>query len=206
MYRTKQIKIGSVSTSEIELRDLIKAWIAISLAFGIFLFFRLYLGSFYSAVIISSLTVGIGFLFHELGHKLMAQRYGCFAEFRSFNQMLILAIILALIPPHFVFAAPGAVMISGPVGKRRNGKISAAGPAVNLVLALLFLGLSFAYPNGILKVISYYGFIINTWLALFNMLPFGNFDGKKILVWNKAVYGVMVGIAILFMFMQGVVR
>lgn len=203
MYRAKQIKLGSISTSEIELKDLIKAWIAISIAFGILLS-RFYGAGLYAAVIISSLTVGIGFLFHELGHKLMAQRYGCFAEFRSFDQMLILAVFMSFFG--FVFAAPGAVMISGPVGTRRNGKISAAGPGVNLILALLFLAVSFTYPNGILKVISYYGFMINTWLALFNMIPFGNFDGRKILVWNKAVYGLMVGVAVILMFLQGVVK
>lgn len=202
MYKVKQIKVGSILTSEVELRDLAKAWIAISLAFGIILSGRT---SLYSAIIISSLTVGVGFLFHELGHKLMAQKYGCFAEFRSFDQMLVLAVIMALFF-RVVFAAPGAVMISGPVGKRRNGKISAAGPAVNLVLALLFFALLFVFVDGILKDISYYGFMINTWLALFNMLPFGNFDGRKILVWNKAVYGVMVGVAVVFMFMQGVAR
>ncbi len=203
MYRTKQIRLGNISTSEIELRDLIKAWIAISLAFGILLF-RFYGLSLYSAVIISSLTVGVGFLFHELGHKIMAQRYGCFAEFRSFDQMLILAILMSFFG--FIFAAPGAVMISGPVGRKRNGKISMAGPSVNIILALLFLALSFADFGGILKIILYYGFMINTWLALFNMIPFGNFDGRKILVWNKAAYGFMVGIAVVLMFMQGVVR
>ena len=203
MYKAKQIKLGSISTSETELKDLIKAWAAISLAFGILLF-KSYSTSFYSAIIISSLTVGIGFLFHELGHKIVAQKYGCFAEFRSFDQMLVLAVIMSFFG--FVFAAPGAVMISGPVGRRRNGKISMAGPAVNLILALLFLAISFFYPNGIFKVISYYGFMINTWLALFNMIPFGNFDGKKILVWNKLVYGVMVGVAVILMFTQGVLR
>ena len=203
MYKAKQIKLGSISTSETELKDLIKAWLAISLAFGILLFSS-YKASLYSAVIISSLTVGVGFLFHELGHKIVAQKYGCFAEFRSFDQMLVLAVIMSFFG--FVFAAPGAVMISGPVGRRRNGKISVAGPAVNLILALLFLAISFFYPNGIFRVISYYGFMINTWLALFNMIPFGNFDGKKILVWNKLVYGVMVGVTVILMFMQGVVR
>ena len=34
---------------------------------------------------------------------------------------------------------------------------------------------------GVIKLISYYGFIINTWLGLFNLIPFWMFDGKKIL-------------------------
>src|SRR3989344_6422034 len=189
LYWPKQVKIANILTSEIELRDLAKAWIAISIAFAVVMTQPLS-GQFlskqlYANFIIASLTVGVGFLLHELAHKFVAQRYGCFAEFRASNFFLLLAIVMSF--SGFVFAAPGAVMISGPVGVRRNGKISVAGPAVNLILALLFLAISFFYPNGIFRVISYYGFMINTWLALFNMIPFGNFDGKKILVWNKLV-------------------
>ncbi|MBL7054326.1 hypothetical protein ISS05_01045 [Candidatus Woesearchaeota archaeon] len=200
MNHTKQIKIGNILTSEIEIRDLIKAWIAISIAFGILIAGTIFSIKFYSSFIIASLTVGVGFLFHELGHKIVAQHYGCFAEFRAFNQMLILAIIMSFFG--FIFAAPGAVMISGPVGKKRNGKISLAGPAVNVVLAVLFLAFLLSNPEGIIKTIAFYGFLINTWLALFNMIPFGNFDGAKILRWNKTVYGVFVFFVLVLMFMQ----
>ncbi|MEK6892261.1 MAG: metalloprotease, partial [Nanoarchaeota archaeon] len=82
--------MGSISTSEAELRDILKAWVAVSIAFGIILSTSIL--DFYSKFVIASLTVGIGFLFHELGHKIVAQRYGCFAEFRSFDKMLLLAI------------------------------------------------------------------------------------------------------------------
>jgi len=134
--QAKQIYIGKINTSDTEIRDLIKAWIAISFAFAIVLRGGIGL-SFYQVFIVSAITVGTGFLLHELGHKIVAQRYGCFAEFRSFDQMLVLAVIMSFFG--FVFAAPGAVMISGPVGVRRNGKISAAGPIVNLAFSLLSL-------------------------------------------------------------------
>ncbi len=198
----RQIKIGPVSTSEAELKDLIKAWIAISIAFGILLSgASIFSAKFYSSFVVASLSVGIGFIFHEMGHKLMAQRYGCFAEFRSSNLMLLLAVMMSFLG--FVIAAPGAVMIAGPVGKRRNGKISAVGPAMNIAVALLFLAILLIPPTGILKQIAYYGFLINTWLALFNMLPLWNFDGKKILQWNKIVYAVMILIALSLMLLQG---
>jgi Zn-dependent protease len=115
--------------------------------------------------------------------------------------MLILAVIMAYFAG-IVFAAPGAVMISGPVGVKRNGKISAAGPGVNLILALVFLWFLLMSPEGILKIIAFYGFFINSWLALFNLIPIGNFDGRKVLRWNKTVYGVMVAIAFGLMFLQ----
>ena len=198
------IKIGRINTSEQELKDLLKAWIAISLAFAIAMSNSIFSSGIYAKFIIASLTVGIGFLFHELGHKFVAQKYGCFAEFRSFDNMLLLAIAMSFFG--FIFAAPGAVMISGHVNKKRNGKISAAGPIVNLILASIFLALIFIEMPKLFNSIAYYGFVINSWLALFNMIPFWLFDGYKILRWNKVVYGIIVNTAFLFMLLQNLVR
>lgn len=200
----KQFKIGNILTSEIEIKDLIKAWVAISIAFAIVMRGSFLNLNFYSSFIIASLTVGVGFLLHELGHKFVAQRYGCFAEFRAFDKFLILAIIMSFFG--FVIAAPGAVMINGPVGIRRNGKISVAGPVVNLLLALFFISILLIPPTGIIKTIAIYGFLINSWLALFNMIPFGNLDGAKVLRWNKAVYALVVLVALTFMFLQNFFR
>lgn len=193
MNSNRQLKIWAISTSRIELVDILKAWIAVSIAFGILLSSST--SDFFSKFIIASLTVGIGFLFHELGHKIVAQRYGCSAEFRSFDSMLLLAIGMSFFG--FVFAAPGAVMISGRVTIPRNGKISAAGPLVNIALALVFLALGFAGLPKLFKDVSTYGFIINSWIALFNMIPAGMFDGRKILKWSKPAYGSIVGAAVL---------
>ena len=136
MQPGRQIYIGNINTSETEIKDLAKAWIAISIAFALVLRHDIGL-AFYQVLLISSITVGMGFLLHELGHKFVAQRYGCFAEFRSFDRMLLLAVIMSFFG--FVFAAPGAVMIAGKVDTRKNGIISVAGPVVNLILAVAFL-------------------------------------------------------------------
>ena len=204
LHIKKQIKIGNINTSETEIRDIIKAWAAISVAFAILLSKPIFSADFYEKFIIASLTVGIGFLFHEMGHKITAQRYGCFAEFRSFDNMLILAIAMSFFG--IIFAAPGAVMISGHVSKPKNGKISAAGPVVNLILALIFLALTFINLPNLFKTIAYYGFIINSWLALFNMIPFWLFDGYKILKWNKIVYASIVSFAFMLMLLQNIIK
>ncbi len=199
-YNQRQIRLGSISTSEREIKDIIKAWVAISIAFAVVLSKSVLSPDFYAKFVIASLTVGIGFLFHEMGHKVLAQRYGCFAEFRSFDNMLLLAIAMSFFG--FVFAAPGAVMISGRVNKRRNGRISAAGPIVNLALALVFLALAFMHLPKLFKDVAYYGFVINSWLALFNMIPFWLFDGYKVIKWSRLAYGSIVAVAFVFMLAQ----
>ncbi len=198
LHPQRKILIGSISTSEHELRDIAKAWVLVSVAFAILL--KNSIGSFSLSFLMAFLTVGVGFLLHELAHKLVAQHYGCFAEFRAFDFYLWMAVLMSFFG--FVFAAPGAVFITGPVGLRRNGMISAAGPITNIILALVFFAIWFLGAEGWGAQVAYYGFYINSWLALFNMLPFWNFDGAKIWPWNKLVYIAVAGIAAILMFMQ----
>ncbi len=200
MLSTK--RLFGFPTSTKELQDISRAWLAISIAFAIMLgrdhlFTRL----FVLDIIFAAITVGLGFLLHELAHKIVALHYGCVAEFRAYSNMLLLMIVLAFFG--FVFAAPGAVVIDGPVGIRRNGKISAAGPATNIVLAFLFLGLAKSTSSSLGISIGNYGFMINSWLALFNLIPIWNLDGRKVLNWSKPVYALMVIISLLLVFFDG---
>jgi len=192
-----------ISTSKIEIRDLLKAWLVVSLAFAIVLsggLNGLINANFLFMIIVSLIAVGTGFLLHELAHKITAQRYGCFAEFRSFDQMLLLALAMSFFG--FVFAAPGAVMINGYVTRERNGKISLAGPLTNLFLALIFLSLYIIIDLALFRTITFYGFLINSWLGLFNLIPFGNFDGTKISRWSKKVYIPVLIFAIILVFIS----
>ena len=199
------IKIGKIKTSRTEIVDIVKAWLALSLAFAF-----IYSGAsilngglekafslnFAVVFIISLFTAGLGFLLHELAHKFVAQHYGCAAEFRAWDQLLYLAVGLAVFIG-FIFAAPGAVMISGMVTRKENGIISVAGPATNYVLAMLFLGLLWLFPQRGNIFIT--GFSINIWLGLFNLIPFGPLDGKKVFYWNKLVRGGMLLFGVLFL-------
>ena len=182
--------------------ELLKAWVAISLAFAIVLNKNIFSSSFILTLLLAGLTVGVGFLAHELAHKIVAQRYGCYAEFRAFNGMLILAVLMSFFG--FVFAAPGAVFISGYVNIEKNGKISLSGPLINSILATLFLILGITISTGFWSEVFGYGFMINSWLALFNMIPVWNLDGTTILRWSKTVYFSMVIICIGF-FIAGMI-
>ena len=194
-YRLKSPnRIFGIPTSKIEIYDLITAWIIISLAFAIAFSGLNFNNAFIINVLIAGLTVGIGFLLHELSHKIIAQQYGCWAEFRADRQMLFLALLMSIFG--FVFAAPGAVLIAGRVRRDANGKISVAGSLMNLFLAAGFLIIGFLYHSPVISQISKYGFLINVWLGLFNMLPFWIFDGKKVWDWNKIVWGAVVVLAV----------
>jgi Zn-dependent protease len=184
-----------------EIKDLVKAWAVISLAFTIVMVGIRFSTDFIMGFFVAALTVGTGFVAHELGHKFVAQHYGCFAEFRAYNNMLLAALIMSFFG--FIFAAPGAVMIMGNIDRIRNGRISAAGPFMSLSIASIFLILAFAAP---LRVIWIYGFIINSWIALFNLIPVPPFDGGKIYKWNKPAYIGMIIIAATFMFLQYIIR
>ena len=127
-----------------------------------------------------------GFFLHEMGHKFTAQRYGCWAEFRVWSTGLLIALVTAT--AGFLFAAPGAVYIAGAVDIKRNGKISLAGPMTNLAVASIFTVGAILAPSPTLYFVLLSIAFLNTFLGLFNMLPFPPLDGSKVLKWSKAAY------------------
>jgi Zn-dependent protease len=148
---------------------------------------------------ISFVAVGLGFILHELGHKVVAQRFGFLSEFRRWDYGLILGLLT--VPLGFMFFAPGAVYF-GYYGRmvtvEEEGKISLAGPVVNIILALIFLAsilfirpslsLSNAGTMYIVLLTLVLGFNVNSYLALFNLLPIPPLDGSKIVQWNLPIY------------------
>jgi Zn-dependent protease len=170
---------------------------------------------FFIFMTLSLVTVGAGFVLHEMGHKVAAIYYGAYARFQMWTQGLVFMIITALWG--FLFAAPGAVYIYAPnITKRENGIISITGPIVNFLIMLIFFAFSFLMPrnlyfsfdlsflrflfvNGAFEVWRF-GAYINFILAMFNMLPVFPLDGSKIFGWSKLAW---VGF-LAFMFFVGV--
>ena len=184
----KNITPRKFGFSEIEKKHILKSWVAVSLAFAIA--FSPY-PNFMTSLIVSALTIGFAFVLHEVAHKYLAIKYRCNAEFRANNNMLVLMLIVSLFG--IIFAAPGAVQISGHVTKDKYGKIALAGPMTNLVLALIFLVILLSGLGNFSLTLFRFGFLINAWIALFNMIPLLGFDGHKILSWNKNVfYAVLI--------------
>jgi Zn-dependent protease len=126
------------------------------------------------------------FLTHEMAHKITAQRCGLWAEFRLTTWGFVLTLISVFTP--FRLISPGAVMISGPAKRDDIGKISIAGPIINIAFSLA--ALSAAYITTSLSYIVVFLWIasFNAFIAVFNLIPFGILDGLKIYNWNKAVW------------------
>lgn len=149
----------------------------------------------------SLIAVGLGFLFHELMHRSVARKFGCFAEYRMWLWALALALILSFASRgEFVFAAPGAVYItpmtlspyvSAKQMQKIYGLISLSGPIANMILAFVFYLMSNIQVNWFLTVVSKMGFTVNLWLAAFNLIPLPPFDGSKVIKWNPVIWSVI---------------
>ncbi len=141
-----------------------------------------------SMMAVFALIMVASFLTHEIGHKIIAQRRGLWAEFRLTTWGAVLTFASVFLPIRMI--APGAMMISGSLQNKDDlVKISIAGPITNLIYSCLFLGLAFTLPVtfawGSLLLFAAY---LNAFMAVFNLLPFGILDGYKIFNLNKKIW------------------
>ncbi|HII39271.1 TPA: site-2 protease family protein [Candidatus Micrarchaeota archaeon] len=174
-----------------EIKELVLSVVVITLAFTMANWVRNQnLADLPPLFLISLISVGTGFVFHELAHRAVARHYGAFATFKAWTTGLALALMTSVFG--MVFAAPGAVYIFGRhLSLEQNGKISLAGPAVNLLLAIIFLAI-FMFSrsmDSLIPAIAGSAFTINAWLGLFNMIPIYPLDGQKILAWSPIAWG-----------------
>ncbi|MBU1197983.1 site-2 protease family protein [Candidatus Micrarchaeota archaeon] len=182
-----------MKTDYVEILHIVVSVITISIAFSLFS------GQFWLILI----TLGLGFVLHELAHKFVAQGYGAIAYYRAWTFGLVLALVLAVVTGGgFVFAAPGAVMIHGPhLTRSQNGKIAIAGAMMNFFLALGFIMLGTLTQY---RELAYWGAYINAFLGAFNLIPIYPLDGQKVKAWNPLWWSVaaviLFGLLISIMF------
>ncbi|OYR57799.1 metalloprotease [Halorubrum halodurans] len=190
-------RIGGLYFSGTELRDLLLAWLALGVAFTLFFVggsagvSRIVAAGVVLPLLVGLSTAGVGFLLHEIAHKVVAVRYDQVAEFRADNGMLFLAVASALLG--FIFAAPGAVHHRGRLTAGEHGRIALAGPVVNLLLMVLFVPVLYAgtlLGSEVLALVGERGVAINVFLAAFNLVPYGPLDGRTVLDWSRVVWAV----------------
>jgi Zn-dependent protease len=203
-YRVVGTSTGArrLSTSRRELRDIGISFAVLTfdllLIFGGLTFLFGSGGAGFSSAV-SPILVGIaaaavvsGFVAHELAHKVVAQRRGYWAEFRLWWQGLVLSVVTAYFG--FLFAAPGATVVSGmPYEDRRDwGVTSLAGPMSNVAFAAVFYAVSIPLFLKGSTLFEWFLLLawINGWFGTFNMIPFGPLDGAKVLRWGRR-YWVM---------------
>jgi Zn-dependent protease len=164
-----------------ELKDLILSALVLAVAFGIAFSggFRAFLDLRRLAVfiLISLIAVSLGFVLHEIGHRYMARKYGFSAEYKMWRLGLLIAFAGSLLG--FIFAAPGAVNIY----PRAEG-YGTAMTTIKKMGIISITGLNLLYPHLLFSL----GARINTWLAVFNLLPFGPLDGMKIYRWSWKIW------------------
>jgi Zn-dependent protease len=181
-----------------EVGSIIIAWVVLSFAITYSNFVGLFnrTGGSLDFILAGFIATATGFIIHEMGHKFVAIKHGYVAHFRLWTWGLLLTIFTVVATSgQFLFGAPGAVYIApaalgygygyggsyGTTDERyENMIISAAGPGINLAFALGFLSLFVAVPYGFVGVVSLVGFVLNTGLGSFNMLPVPPLDGSKI--------------------------
>jgi len=171
--------------SRAEVKEIVISFVAISIIFAYpdFLWDP-------QIALIYMLVLGVAFIGHELSHKFTAIHLGFWSEYRMWKEGIILALVFAIATGGaMVFAAPGAVyfatrsMFHRPT-RRDVGLIGLAGPLFNAAAFAVSFALYTLTAFGPLRFLMF----ANAFLGLFNMLPFGPLDGRKILSWNGKVW------------------
>ena len=195
-----------------EVCDILIAWLAISFCFAIVLggysvlgyvktkAFNFSWAGFLTNFGLSLIITATSFIFHELAHKHTAIHFGGQGRFVLWPAFLLIGVVFAVLFG-FIFIAPGAVYIYGKqYSKKDEGLVSLAGPATNIIMALLFL---VAGTLGAPIIVISYGLFINLWIAFFNLIPIGPLDGAKIIRWNALAWVVAIAIPTILMFAFG---
>nr|MDO8112343.1 M50 family metallopeptidase [Candidatus Sigynarchaeota archaeon] len=194
LARTTARSRTRITFSKDESKDLLKSWLVLSIAYlftyGTIIFYFPEVILFILPYI--TISTGLTFIVHELAHKFVAQRHGLEAHYKSNDYLLALSLMISL--SGFLFFTAGAVVIKGDyLDDREIGHIAAAGPISNLIIAGIFLPLSFIFPE---IFFFKYLFGINAWIGFYNMLPVGILDGLKIARWSKLAFWLIITTAI----------
>ena len=183
--------------------DLLIGTLLIFLAItGITNLYHLFTGDIAAArwAVIDFLIIAPGFILHELAHKYMAESKKYFARYVLHEKGILLTLLTVALGIGFI--VPGFVAILGSPNKKENGEISVVGPLTNILFAIMgfipaYIAVNwFSTTNLVLVYVLYRIVFINAFIALFNLLPVWNLDGKKIFQWNYGYWGFMTAISL----------
>jgi len=193
---TKKSLLDRLNLSIEEISELGIAWLIMAAVILYLTGFNLDLIFFYLIVF------GISFFTHELSHKFTAIKFGARANFKISREGLMFMLVSLIIG--FPILTVGAVYWWGEAAHstRLRGRVSAAGPISNIVLAGIFyviIGIGIILPPELVDLtilflrIGLIGVWLNTFLGLFNLIPIGMLDGAKVLAWDGRIWAALVG-------------
>ena len=156
---------------------------------------------------ISLLTATTAIVPHELAHRQSARNYGCNSRFVLSFKGFLATLIINLISGIFnigilVFVAGYTAIMCrfGLLDRDIEGKTAFAGPATNLVIAVISLFLYHLIRLHLLSFILAEIAAFNSYVAFFNLIPIPPLDGFKIIRWNRSVWIVAIAFAIILTF------
>jgi len=145
---------------------------------------------------------------HELAHRQVARKYGCFSRFYLFPQGFIFTLVLNLVSPFGIFASGFTGISCNPFydmseRDRISGLTSLAGPATNMVISVVFIAMSYSLAS---YIPFYYVYVfrevaaLSSFVAFFNLIPIGPLDGSKVMKWNQGLWLGVIVLAFLLYF------
>jgi len=146
-----------------------------------------------AAVIFASI-----FLLHEIAHKLVAQHYGLWAEFRLTMFGALITLISIISPLKLI--SPGAVMIAGSTNKESIGKTAISGPTVNIVGTIVSFVFTFVLQD-LFLLVALFSAYISAFIAVFNLIPVGILDGWKVFHWSKLIWAIAFSLSLALLIM-----
>jgi Zn-dependent protease len=141
-------------------------------------------------------VVGVSILAHELSHKLVARSLGFKTVFKVWESGLPFSAVFALLGITLLpFYGSTFIRQKDWAYKKelkKMGLIYLAGPVVSLVLASGFLALYQWATTEWLVALGTVGLRTNVVLILFNLLPIRPWGGRRIFLWHKPVWSLLV--------------
>ncbi len=156
-------------------------------------------------LIITLILFSISFIAKIYSQKYLARKYHYHIEYKIWGYGIIFAIVTMLLnifiitPGYFKYGLYDRIAT-----EEEKAKIAIIGPAANMILAVIFLIAliilkSTLTTSAIIKLAMLIGFYINTYMAVFNLIPFMALDGIKIVEYDLKMWIVPMIISVVLL-------